>query len=244
MVHRGLTDIQDFANELESANSNVRRVGSTRPNELVVTIELPLCESSNNVDLDIYERSLRLQSEDPKYKLDLNLPYPVNEAESRAKFDKTKRCLIVTLKVVPGSLEYVVDNNMNNTNIVQEAESQEEGDEKVEVDACSNEQAEDQPVKASEQSSQYAEVSNSTEHHSPSTDTQSSAISEIGSRLKEFASVERAALDEDDDQDQDQDQRVNELNSAPTHTTPTQNQQSKRQTNSSLIQLCHELAKL
>jgi len=97
LIHRGQSDMQDYAsNDLTRYN-----VASTRPKELVISIELPLCKSSQNVLLDVFETRLHLESNEPYYKLDLNLPYPVRENEAKAKFDKSKCCLNVTLTVVP-----------------------------------------------------------------------------------------------------------------------------------------------
>lgn len=95
-IHRGQTDMQDYACQLDTSVIN-----STRPKELFISIELPLCKSAEKLTLDIFEKRLYLESNNPNYKLDLNLSYPVNEKESKAKFDKSKRCLNVTLPVVP-----------------------------------------------------------------------------------------------------------------------------------------------
>jgi dynein assembly factor 2, axonemal len=122
-VHRGQVDFQDCANQLDNLNGS-RQVGSTRPKELFISIQLPLCKSSENVTLDIFEKSLHLESTNPNYKLNLNLPYPINENESKAKFDKSKRCLNLTLQVVPfvaqveltnSHIEMVEDNEIDNT---------------------------------------------------------------------------------------------------------------------------------
>lgn len=78
-----------------------RSVESTRPKELRVQIELPLCKSSENVILDIFEKRLYLKSLSPNYLLDLKLPYPIKEGSAKAKFDKSRRCLNVNLPVVP-----------------------------------------------------------------------------------------------------------------------------------------------
>ena len=55
------------------------------------------------VNLDISSNSLRLKT--PKntgnYELDLPLPFPVKDELGTAKFDKSSRCLTVTLPVVP-----------------------------------------------------------------------------------------------------------------------------------------------
>lgn len=96
LIHRGHVDMQDYAQQLTNS-----RVESTRPKELVVSVELPLCKSSENVVLDIFEKRLHLKSIAPNYLLDLSLPFPINEAGARAKFDKSRRCLNVTLPVVP-----------------------------------------------------------------------------------------------------------------------------------------------
>ena len=94
IVHRGEFDIQDLT------NSFLPQVRSMRPKELVVEIDLPLCASSSNVDLDVCERTLKLHCDSPKYSLDLTLPFPVRESESHARFDKKQRKLIVTLAVI------------------------------------------------------------------------------------------------------------------------------------------------
>lgn len=99
IVHRGQLDIQDCVVDLKL------NVNSTRPKELVIEIELPLCKSASNVKLDIFEKSLYLESNEPNYKLDLNLPCPVDENNGSAKFDKTKRKLVVTLPVLQSNLK-------------------------------------------------------------------------------------------------------------------------------------------
>ena len=97
IVHRGETDLQDYTIGPSSGH-----VLSTRPRELCVSIELPLVKSlaSANVKLDVFERSLVLSAA-PSYKLEIVLPFPVRETEARAKFDKSKRVLLVTVPVRP-----------------------------------------------------------------------------------------------------------------------------------------------
>ncbi|CAF0842712.1 unnamed protein product [Adineta ricciae] len=94
IVHRGEFDMQDCTNSL------VPQVHSMRPKELLVEIDLPLCASSSNVDLDVCERSLKLHCDSPKYSLDLPLSYPVRESDSHARFDKKQRKLLVVLAVI------------------------------------------------------------------------------------------------------------------------------------------------
>jgi hypothetical protein len=108
IIHRGDFDMQDCTNHL------VPQVRSMRPKELIAEIDLPLCASSSNVDLDVCERSLKLHCDSPKYSLDLSLPYPVRESDSHARFDKKQRKLIVTLAVIketPSIIE--IDSNVN-----------------------------------------------------------------------------------------------------------------------------------
>ncbi len=93
--HRSNIEFDQFRNSLDARPS-------TRPKELVIDIDLPLLKSAVPVDLDIFEKKLELKSEEPaKYKLDLNLPYPVDENNGHAKFDKSKKRLVITLPVLP-----------------------------------------------------------------------------------------------------------------------------------------------
>ena len=92
--HRSEIELDQFRNAPDARPS-------TRPKELVVEIDLPLLKSAAPVDLDIFEKRLFLKSEEPaKYKLDVCLPYPVDENNGSAKFDKSKKKLIVTLPVL------------------------------------------------------------------------------------------------------------------------------------------------
>ncbi|KAJ3293892.1 Protein kintoun [Borealophlyctis nickersoniae] len=94
IVHRGVNvDYQKFTNERE------RQHGS-RPDALVIRIELPGVSSAAPVDLDTSEKTLELKVSD-KFNLNLQLPFPVYHEKGTAKFDKTKQSLTVTLPVVP-----------------------------------------------------------------------------------------------------------------------------------------------
>ena len=96
--HRNELDMSDFRNAPDARTS-------TRPTQLVVEIELPLCKSAANVNLDIFEKRLILEySKTAKYKLDVKLPFPVDENEGSAKFDKGKKTLVVTLPVIPDTM--------------------------------------------------------------------------------------------------------------------------------------------
>ena len=95
ITHRSELDMAEYRNAPDAKTS-------TRPKALVVKIELPLLTSAGQVSLDIFERRLMLESMTPaKYKLDLALPFSVNDDEGSAKFDKAKRTLTVTLPVIP-----------------------------------------------------------------------------------------------------------------------------------------------
>ncbi|XP_076442629.1 protein kintoun-like [Babylonia areolata] len=98
IIHRSDLDMQEYRNAPDSKPS-------TRPRELVIKIELPLLKSAAQANLDIFEQRLSLESSPPAaYKLDLTLPYPVDDSKGNAKFDKQKRTLVVTLPVVPVDL--------------------------------------------------------------------------------------------------------------------------------------------
>lgn len=92
--HRSHIDMQECVEHKDA------KMNTAIPKELVVEIDLPLLKSASDITLDVTERSLQLLSEKPaKYKLDLTLPYHVNQDCGNAKFDKDFRKLIVTLPV-------------------------------------------------------------------------------------------------------------------------------------------------
>ncbi|XP_059054247.1 protein kintoun [Achroia grisella] len=81
------------------------------PSHIVIEVNLPMLSSTRDCTLDVKEKSLSLISEKPaKYKLNLTLPYLVNDECGNAKFDKSKRMLIVTLPVIKKN-----DNNYINS---------------------------------------------------------------------------------------------------------------------------------
>ncbi|XP_045784663.1 protein kintoun [Maniola jurtina] len=88
-------DLQDFTYQKDSKQY------AAMPSHIVVEINLPLLSSTKDCVLDVREKSLSLISEKPaKYKLNLTLPYAVNDECGNAKFDKSKHTLIVSLPVV------------------------------------------------------------------------------------------------------------------------------------------------
>ncbi|XP_057653692.1 protein kintoun isoform X1 [Diorhabda carinulata] len=92
--HRSHVEMEDFT-EHKGAKLN-----AAIPKELVVDIMLPLLKSSADITLDVTEKTVQLVSENPaKYKLNLTLPYRVNDSMGSAKFDKDKKKLVITLPV-------------------------------------------------------------------------------------------------------------------------------------------------
>ena len=79
-----------------------------RPTHLVVEICLTGLASAKAVDLDVTERGLTLECAEhvePRYRLEIDLSYPVSEHEGVAKFDKSTGCLAVTLPVQPAPIQ-------------------------------------------------------------------------------------------------------------------------------------------
>lgn len=98
--HRSDIDLQEFTHDKNA------KMNAAIPKELVVEINLPLLNSTNEANLDVMEKSLHLQCEKPaKYKLDIQLPYSVNEEAGNAKFDKARRLLIITLPVIRAKID-------------------------------------------------------------------------------------------------------------------------------------------
>lgn len=92
VVQRHHVDLQDYRCSRDSAPSPV-------PQELVVTIELPLLRSAEQAALEVTGKLLCLDSKKPDYQLRLSLPYPVDDSHGKAQFNKTRRQLVVTLPV-------------------------------------------------------------------------------------------------------------------------------------------------
>lgn len=78
---------------------NERVSSGGRPTQLVITISLPKHGSAREVDLDVYSDSLDLKSE--HYVLNIRIPYEVDSEMGKARFDKSRKELVVTLDVVP-----------------------------------------------------------------------------------------------------------------------------------------------
>lgn len=98
IVHRGKMEMK--------AGWGDTRVHETQdlPVALVVRVELPKLDSIAGVDLDVNEKNVTLHAAG-KYLLELPLPFKVDSDAGKAKWDKTKRSLEVTLPVVKPKLE-------------------------------------------------------------------------------------------------------------------------------------------
>lgn len=96
LKYRSYIDIQDFRCSRNSAQS-------PRPKEIVVSIDVPLLKEVSGARVEARERMLLLESEDPAYRLELPLAYPVDEERGEAKFNKQNGQLTVTLPVLPAN---------------------------------------------------------------------------------------------------------------------------------------------
>lgn len=71
---------------------------STQCEQIVVNIDLPNATSAAELDLDVKPTYLRLNS--PIYKLSMYLPHKVDSDKGKAKWDKDKKALSVTLPII------------------------------------------------------------------------------------------------------------------------------------------------
>lgn len=97
LVHRGAMDLSTTA--WADAGRGLH-VDAAYPKELVVRAQLPDMASAAGVDLDVSAKRLQLVVPN-KYRLVVALPFAVDDTKGRAKFDKAKRQLEITLPVVP-----------------------------------------------------------------------------------------------------------------------------------------------
>ncbi|XP_029454242.1 protein kintoun [Rhinatrema bivittatum] len=94
IVHRSHFDLQDYRYSRDATPSPV-------PKELVITIDLPLLKSAAQATLDVMDKKLSLESQNPDYSCQISLPYRVDENQGTAKFNKAKKQLVITLPVLP-----------------------------------------------------------------------------------------------------------------------------------------------
>ncbi|KAM4542742.1 protein kintoun [Odontesthes bonariensis] len=152
--YRSFIDLQDFRCSRDSAQS-------PRPKEIVVTIDMPLLKSVTNTNLEVNEKSLLLESENPAYRLELPLAYPVNEDEGEAKFNKQKGQLTVTLPVRPpheafdifvGPATPVGDFQRDSERLEERIEGRHTAEQETRGENCEEEEGERDQEKGEEQS--------------------------------------------------------------------------------------------
>ena len=97
IVEQGTFDIADH-----TMLQDVATAAAKRPKQLIVHINLDEAETSAaNINLDVSEKMLKIIPDSKcGYKLDLELPYPVNSQKGNASFDKRRTVLAVKLPVV------------------------------------------------------------------------------------------------------------------------------------------------
>eukprot|EP00939_MAST-03C_sp_MAST-3C-sp1_P003038 g3038.t1 len=100
IVHRQNFDLANYMSGPSCEGSSSSSRASRRPVAIVVKIDLPKLSSAKKVDLDVSDTRLTLHAEG-FYHLDISLPYEVFGTRGVAKFDKSKRCLEVTIPVQP-----------------------------------------------------------------------------------------------------------------------------------------------
>lgn len=73
------------------------------PEFLVLEVDLPNQRTAQNMILDVGEDCFILYANDGHYKLDIDLPFDVNNEETGAQFNRKNRKLTVTMAVLPKS---------------------------------------------------------------------------------------------------------------------------------------------
>jgi len=91
--------MQDFCVDSQRDGSNAKII----PEEIILTIDLPLIRDSVGLDADVVEDGWYFELKSEKqaaYRLKLKLLYQVDDMKSKAAFDKDARKLVITLKTV------------------------------------------------------------------------------------------------------------------------------------------------
>lgn len=133
IVQRRGIELSEMTDELDA------KLNLTIPHELVVTIDLPLLTTTNEANLDVSNKKISLVSEKPaKYKLDIALPYDVCEENGNAKFDKSKRQLIITLPVVKEKSLKMTDFHREDSGIESDQPNKTENSDEAEDESPSN----------------------------------------------------------------------------------------------------------
>lgn len=74
---------------------------SRRPSQLIVHVYLDKVTSAAEIDLDVSKTKVQVGSEEHGYRLDVELPYPINNHKGKASFDTAKKSLILRLPLLP-----------------------------------------------------------------------------------------------------------------------------------------------
>lgn len=99
LKYRNHINIQDFCLDTQRDGKNVKSI----PEEIILTIDLPLLRDSSNLEADVQEDGWHFELKHENkifYKLKLKLPFEVHCIGSKATFDKDKRKLEVTMRTV------------------------------------------------------------------------------------------------------------------------------------------------
>ncbi|CRL03821.1 CLUMA_CG016371, isoform A [Clunio marinus] len=157
IVQRRSVDYQEMTHEIDA------KLNVTIPNELVVSIDLPLLNNTQDAQLDVTKKRIVLLSEKPaKYRLDINLPYEVIEENGSAKFDKTKRQLVITLPVVSEKKLRITDFQREDSGIESDHQQQQ-------IDGKESESSNDSPTddNSNDSSSDNAFLDTNTDYMLP-----------------------------------------------------------------------------
>lgn len=104
--YRDIIDMKDF--------STMGYTDKSAPKEIIVEIILPDVKKASDVELDVSEKKLTLnscQNLDHRYKLVLDLSYAVKPNDGTARFDKTNKKLTIALPLKDREIPAVYENN-------------------------------------------------------------------------------------------------------------------------------------
>lgn len=104
--YRDIIDMKDF--------STMGYTDKSAPKEIIIEILLPYVKQASEIELDVYERKITLkscESYNHRYNLELDLSYAVESDNGTAKFDKSKRKLIVTLPLKDRGIPILEESN-------------------------------------------------------------------------------------------------------------------------------------
>jgi len=107
LKYRSHVDLQDYCLDNQKFGSASKPI----PEEIILTIDLPLLSDSSTLEADVLEDgwTFELQSTAKAlYELNLKLPFKVHPESSKAKFETDKRKLHVTMKTVSEKKEFAL----------------------------------------------------------------------------------------------------------------------------------------